>query len=405
MNAESFPHNPDSSERTKTSPAGHPQKGTGEADCTGHKIFINGRFLAALPAGVHRVAEEMVIAVDRLLVSDPALAAAFDLTLAIPGNIRRHPKLDQVHSQPMGQLTQIFWEQLDLPRLTLGGLCVSLCNVGPLARRDAITMMHDAQVFSMPASYSPAFRLWYRFAQPLIGRRHKRILTVSEFSKSELVHYGIAPAEKITVIPNGSDHILRIPPDHTATARLELQGTPYILALANVQYHKNIRILLETFADPALQHTTLALFGSATKTDFESMGHKVPANVRFLGRISDAELAGLMLGAVGFACPSVTEGFGLPPLEAMQLGCPVIAAPCGALPEVCGDAALFADPHDAAAWADQISRLAANEAIRNEMRTKGSRQAEKFTWDRSARRLLRTIADVQNMSVPTELLS
>ncbi len=368
------------------------------------RAYFNGRFLTASPAGVHRVAEELIVAVDSLLSAEPALAAAFDLTLATPKDIRRQPKLDLVHSKTGGRLSGVFWEQFDLPRLTSGGLCVSLCNAGPLVRRNAMTMLHDAQVYSMPASYSFAFRTWYKITHPLIGRHHKHILTVSAFSKSELVRYGVAPAEKISVIPNGCDHILRIIPDDTTIGRYALQNKPYVLSLANTQFHKNIRVLLEAFADPALKHTTLALFGGATAADFQAIGYGVPENVLFLGRISDAEMVALMQGAVAFACPSLTEGFGLPPLEAMLLGCPSIVAPCGALPEVCGDAALIADPHDATAWTEQISRLVKDEAMRDDIRAKGLHQAGKFTWDRAARRLLRTIAEVENIPVPKELL-
>lgn len=368
------------------------------------KTYFNGRFLAASPAGVHRVAEELIVAVDSLLCAEPALAAAFDLILATPTNIRRQPGLDHVHGRTVGRLSGILWEQFDLSRLTSDGLCVSLCNTGPLARRNAMTMLHDAQVYSMPASYSFAFRTWYKIIQPLIGHRHKRILTVSDFSKSELVRYGVAPAEKISVIPNGCDHILRIRPDDTAIARLGLANKTYILALANTQHHKNIRILLEAFANPVLKHTTLALFGGATAADFEALGYKAPDNAVFLGKIPDAELVGLMQGATAFACPSLTEGFGLPPLEAMLLGCPAIVAPCGALPEVCADAALTADPYDADAWVRQISCLMTDHCLREEMRDRGKIQAGQFTWRRAAHQLLKTIAEVENMLAAKELL-
>ncbi len=375
-----------------------------EHECPPRKTYFNGRFLAASPAGVHRVAEELIIAVDSLLSEKPALGAAFDLTLVTPRNIRRQPKLDRVHDTTVGRLSGVLWEQFDLPRLTSSALCISLCNTGPLARRNAMTMLHDAQVYSMPASYSFAFRLWYKITQPLIGHRHKHILTVSDFSKSELVRYDVAPAEKISVIPNGCDHILRIRPDDAAITRLGLQNRTYVLALANIQFHKNIRILLKAFADPVLKHTTLALFGGATAADFEAIGHKPPDNVVFLGRISDAELVGLMQGATAFACPSLTEGFGLPPLEAMLLGCPAIVAPCGALPEVCADAALNADPHDAKAWATQISRLMTDDTLRAEMCARGKIQAGQFTWRRAARQLLQTIAEVENILAPEGLL-
>jgi glycosyltransferase involved in cell wall biosynthesis len=367
------------------------------------KIYFNGRFLTAVPAGVHRVAEEMIVAVDKLLSEEPALAAAFDLTLVTPRKTRRMPKLGLVKSKTGGRFSGVLWEQFDLPRLTADGLCVGFCNAGPLVRRNAMTMLHDTQVYSMPASYSFAFRLWYKMTLPLIGHRHKHILTGTAAAKSELVHYGVAPAGKISIIPHGCDHILRITPDDTAIARLGLQSQPYVLSLANTQFHKNIGILLKAFADPVLKHTTLALFGGATAADFEAIGHKVPGNVVFLGRISDAELVGLMKEATAYACPSLTEGFGLPPLEAMLLGCPAIVA-CDALLEVCAGAALTADPHDPTAWVRQISDLMIDDTLRNDMRAKGKIQAGKYTWQRAARQLLQTVAEVENIPVPKELL-
>lgn len=367
------------------------------------KIYFNGRFLTAVPSGVHRVAQEMIVAVDKLLIEDPALAAAFDLTLVTPPKVRHRPALAKVRSKIGGRLKGVLWEQFDLPRLTADGLCVGFCNAGPLIRRNAMTMLHDTQVYSMPASYSLAFRLWYKIALPVIGHHHKHILTGAAAAKSDLVRYGVAPAGKISIIPHGCDHILRITPDETAVARLGLDSRSYVLSLANTQFHKNIGILLKAFADPALKQATLALFGGASAADFEAAGHTVPENVVFLGRISDPELVGLMKGATAYACPSLTEGFGLPPLEAMLQGCPAIVS-CDSLLEVCEDAALVADPHDPAAWAAQISRLMTDEDLRNDMRVRGKVQAGKYTWQRAARRLLRMIAEVENMPVPEALL-
>ena len=367
------------------------------------KIYFNGRFLTAVPAGVHRVAQEMIVAVDKLLAEEPALSAAFDLTLVTPQKVRHRPKLDKVQSRIGGRLKGVLWEQFDLPRLTADGLCVGFCNAGPLIRQNAVTMLHDTQVYSMPASYSFAFRLWYKFALPLIGHRHKHILTGAATARSDLVRYGVAPSKKISIIPHGCDHILRITADEAAVARFGLDSRPYVLSLANTQFHKNIGILLKAFADPILKQATLALFGGASAADFEAAGHTVPDNVVFLGRISDPELVGLMKGATAYACPSLTEGFGLPPLEAMLQGCPAIVS-CDSLLEVCEDAALVADPHDPATWAAQISRLMTDEDLKNDMRTRGKVQAGKYTWRRAAQRLLRTIAEVENMAVPEALL-
>ena len=145
---------------------------------------------------------------------------------------------------------------------------------------------------------------------------------------------------------------------------------------------------LKAFQSQALSDTTLALFGSAKREDFERQGHTVPFNVKFLGFVSDEELSGLLQQAIALAFPSITEGFGLPPLEAMALGCPTVVAPCGALPEVCGDASLWAHPRQPDEWVRHIVQLRDDGVLRAEMKCRGLAQAALFSWDRAARRLL-----------------
>lgn len=363
-------------------------------------IVFNGKFLTAAPTGVHRVAEELILATDRLLAAsrgkDGSPSASLspgapEAVVLAPAHAARTLPLAATALRRSrflsGLARDILWEQVSLPFAARKGVLLSLCNLGPVLHPHAITMIHDAQVHLTPQSYSRGFRLWYRFLQPLIGRTNRRILAVSHYSREQLVRHGIAPADKITVIHNGCDHILACRPDHGAPAAHGLTRGRYVLALANTQAHKNIPILLDAFADPRLADLTLVLFGSASRADFERLGASVPANVHFTGRIDDDALAGLMTHAAAFACPSTTEGFGLPPLEAMMLGCPAIIAPCGALPEVCGDAALTADPHDAAAWVHQIRALTDDPALAARMKTIGRARAETFTWDKAARKL------------------
>lgn len=364
-------------------------------------IMFNGKFLTAAPTGVHRVAEELILAMDRLLAAngtDAGTTGTADAPAALvlaPAEATRTLPLAVTPLRRTrflsGIARDILWEQLSLPWAARKGVLVSLCNLGPVLHPHAITMIHDAQVHLTPQSYSRGFRLWYRFLQPLLGRANRQILAVSHYSKEQLVRHGVAKAERITVIHNGCDHILATPPDHGAPAAHGLAPGRYVLALANTQAHKNIPLLLKAFADPRLADLTLVLFGAATRADFERLGASVPANVHFTGRIDDAALAGLMVHAAAFACPSTTEGFGLPPLEAMMLGCPAIVAPCGALPEVCADAALTADPHDAGAWVAQIRALADDADLAARMRRAGKRRAETFTWDSAAQKLAKVL--------------
>jgi glycosyltransferase involved in cell wall biosynthesis len=342
----------------------------------------------------------MLVALDTLLANNPALATAMPCRVIVPGGQDADLRLSRIRVEgdrwgstgPLpDRLNGLLWEQLVLPRRARGDTLISLCNIGPVVHRDAFTMVHDAQVYSAPDSYSRAFRTWYRLVLPRLGKRNRALLTVSQYSRKQLDQFGVAAAAHIIVIHNGVDHVLRLVPEPTKVERAGLAGKRYIVALANSQPHKNIAMLLKAFQSPALNEVTLALFGPAKREDFESQGHAVPANVRFLGFISDEQLAGLLREAVALAFPSTTEGFGLPPLEAMLLGCPAIAAPCGALPEVCGDAVLWADPHDAAQWAQQIVRMCEDDDLREDMRSRGRAHAAQFTWDRAARRLLETV--------------
>jgi glycosyltransferase involved in cell wall biosynthesis len=352
----------------------------------GRSFVINGKFLGARPTGVQRVAAELVRALDRALAAGEG-GAGWQGELLVPPGVAVALPLQRIAVRSVGRLSGTLWEQLDLPRFVNRRLLLNFCNFGPLAVANAVTMIHDAQTFSTPESYSVAFRQWYRFAQPILGRRNRRILTVSEFSRREIAHYGVAPADRVDVVHNGVDHVDAIEADPTAAARLAAPGRPFVLALANTQAHKNLRVLLAAFADRRLAGIDLLLFGAATAAALEAVhGGPLPANVRPLGILGDDELKGLMQAALGLACPSRTEGFGLPPLEAMSVGCPTVVAPCGALPEVCGAAALYADPDDPDAWAAAIAALQ-HPATRPAAAVLRQRAAS-FRWDASARRLL-----------------
>lgn len=367
------------------------------------RLVINGKFLQPSTAhsGVYRVAKELLVALDKVLADNEKLAMVLRCRVLVPGNqdIGLHlskirvekNELQRERSPLMRRLTGVLWEQIVLPRRAKGETLLSLCNIGPILHRDAFTMVHDAQVYTSPQSYSRVFRTWYRFVLPLLGRRNRGLLTVSHYSKQQLGEFGVAVAQNISVIHNGCDHVLRLVPDSTAVESAGLAGVPYVLALANQQRHKNIQVLLKAFQSPALRDVTLGLFGPATREDFETLGCRVPPNVKFLGFVGDQQLAGLLQHAVALAFPSTTEGFGLPPLEAMALGCPTIVAPCGALPEICGDAVLWAEPDDPAQWTQQIVRLCQDKELRAKMRRQGQSHAAEFTWERAAYQLLESV--------------
>ncbi len=256
-------------------------------------------------------------------------------------------------------------------------------------------MFHDAQVWTTPESYSWAFRQFYRQVQPKVGASARRILTVSHFSAQQLAQFGMAPAERIRVIHNGIDHAGAASGDGAILAKLGLEPGNYVLALSNVQVHKNIGVLLRAFEGGACAPLKLVLFGGAAAADFVAAGSPVGPDVVFAGRVSDTELSALMAAALCFAMPSTTEGFGLPPLEAMSQGCPAVIAPCGALPEVCEGAALEASADDPQAWIDAFTRLRDQPDLRARMIEAGLTQAERFTWDNAGDALMQVLREVR----------
>jgi glycosyltransferase involved in cell wall biosynthesis len=351
-------------------------------------VVVNGKFLTVESTGVHRVAAELIRHAHTLLTEDAELSSKLDLEVWVPRTGAERARQLGVPFKVVGPLDGIPWEQITLPARANGRLILSLCNVGPMAARNAMTMFHDAQVHSTPQSYSPSFRHWYKFHQPIAGRRHRRILTVSDFSRDQLAHYGLAASDRTGVILNGVDHVLEIAPDERILDRLGVQQGRYVVGLANVQQHKNVGLLLKAFADPRLADLDLVLFGTAGASEFRAAGHVLPDRVRFAGRVSDGELRALYGAALCIAFPSTTEGFGLPPLEAMTMGCPAIVAPAGALPQTCGRAAVYADPSSVEDWIVAIRRIADDGRYREELRAGSRVWASGFTWRNAATRLV-----------------
>ncbi|HEY3695990.1 glycosyltransferase family 1 protein [Phenylobacterium sp.] len=357
------------------------------------KIVLNGRFLCARQTGVQRVAANLTLGLDRLLAGGGATDAGWEV--CAPRGRKRDLSLSALRLRDDSLLTGQAWEQFELPFATGSAGLVNLCNVGPLGSRSALTMIHDAQVYLAPSSYSAAFVRWYRLALPRLAAQSRLVLTVSEFSKRMLVRFGVAAADRIRVAPNGADHMLEVRAEPAILARLGLEGASYVFAFGNLQPHKNLDLLLKAFADPRLGDLRLVVSGELDAPAIARVFGLAPgANVQLAGRCSDGEIRALLEGAACLAFPSSTEGFGLPPLEAMILGCPAVVAPAGALPEVCGQAATYAPLEDVGAWVEAIAGVAGDDSGRAARREQAKAHAQAFTWRRSAERLRGLIEEV-----------
>ena len=268
----------------------------------------------------------------------------------------------------------------------------------PLTPCRSVVTIHDCIHLRFP-QYLPN-RLGYAYARSsmwVATHRSARILTVSEASKRDILRYFRVPDSKIAVIYNAIDERFHEEPpaDEVMRVRERYQlNDPFVLYAGNIKPHKNLERLIEAFhviRRGDLEHVKLLIIGDEI-SKYATLRrtvhrYKLHKHVRFFGFVPDATLAILYRLARVFVFPSLYEGFGLPPLEAMASGTPVITSNVSSLPEVVGDAAMLIDPYDADAIAGAMRRVMADDRLREDMRERGLARAREFSWERSIRRV------------------
>ena len=348
------------------------------------KIIVNGRFLGGGATAVNAVADDLTSALVDLVNTGKT---NWSVEVAVPQPAADLAREKSWPLRVVGRRSGILWEQTEFARLRHEGVLTGFFNTVPLWGTGYVTMLHDAHVFTTPQSYGRATRLWRQILSRRAGATENRLLTVSEYSRESLLRLKIGTLETIGVVPNGLGKVGFVEADHAATRHLGLQA-PFVLAPSSLLPHKNLRVLLKAFEDNALSAFTLVLYGKAGRSDYQAAGLNVPENVVFTGFVTDAALASLYLSSLCLCVPSTEEGFGLPALEGMARGVPTIVAPCGALPEVVGDAGLFANPTDSAEWVAAIRSLHDDPALRAQLVEKGRQRATSFTWRAAAQRVI-----------------
>lgn len=268
-----------------------------------------------------------------------------------------------------------------------------------------VVTIHDIIHLKFPRHLSPAARAYAAVMLRLATRRARRIITVSQHSKRDIVEaLGVAP-EKVAVIPNGiaADTVRVDDPAALAALRARLGwGGPFLLNVSNVRMrHKNLPLLVEAFGTllrGAHAGLRLVIAGGAPTPELQALlARRLGARagqVLFPGYLTRAELLACYSAAEVFVWPSLYEGFGLPPVEAMACGTPVVSSDASAMPEVLGDAPLYASPHDAGALADAVRRLLDDPAARAERVTKGRAQAARYDWRAHARATLAVYREI-----------
>jgi glycosyltransferase involved in cell wall biosynthesis len=268
----------------------------------------------------------------------------------------------------------------------------------PLTPCKSIVTIHDCIHLRFP-QYLPN-RLAYAYARSSLWfatHRSNRVLTVSEASKRDILRYFRVPERKIDVIYNAIDERFGEPPPAEEIERVRDRyqlNAPYVLYAGNIKPHKNLERLIEAFHTLRrgdLEHVKMLIIGDEI-SKYATLRravhkYKLHKHVRFFGFVPDQTLAVFYRLARAFVFPSLYEGFGLPPLEAMASGTPVITSNLSSLPEVVGDAALLIDPYDPDAIADAMRRVLLDSDLRDDLRQRGLRRVAEFSWDRSVRRV------------------
>ena len=341
------------------------------------KIVINGRFLTQQITGVQRVAHELVREMDNLIKEK-----SIEVVVLAPKNIIFENLYKNIKIKKVGFLKGQLWEQLELPFYTLKekGILLNLCNTAPIINT-GIVDIHDISFRVNPQFFSKKFSWYYRVLIWILVRTSKKIITVSEFSKQEIIKYYKVPKEKIEVIYNSWEHILRIEEDITILKRFNLEKKNFYLGVSSIAPNKNFKYIVELAK--LYPEKRFVIVGKKNLKVFGKLGIENLENIVWCGYVSDEELKALYMTCKGFIYPSFYEGFGLPPLEAMGCGCEeVYVSNTSCLPEIFEDSVVYLNPY-------KVEKILKNSLERKEKEM----ILNKYIWEKSVKFLLKTVEE------------
>lgn len=355
-------------------------------EANGLMLYINGKFLAQRTTGVQRFALGLLLALDQSLARKPG---GRHVVLLTPPGVALVPGLQVIEQRACGRSGRLltWWEQFELPFHCRHGKLLCLSGSAPLLARRCIPTIHDAAIYLHPAAYSRKFVAWYRLLFSRMARQAPLVITVSDNSAGELS--GFLPGTRFRVVHNAAEHITEFPADPSVLRTHGLRPRGYILAVGSLNPTKNFAALLAAYRAAGFgKEMPLVIAGGLNS---EVFSRHVPGaacdSIVWAGPVTDPQLRALYENAGVFAFPSLYEGFGIPPLEAMKCGCPVVVSNAASIPEVCGDAALYFAPREPAALGAALARVLRDDALRQELVEKGRERSRLFSWEQSGEQL------------------
>jgi glycosyltransferase involved in cell wall biosynthesis len=300
-------------------------------------------------------------------------------------------------TRQVGRLQGHLWEQLELGRFAnrTGNVLWSPSNVGPIIARRHVVTIHDLSAIQFPEWVSRSFHTWYSFLLPRLATSARHIITVSDYSKASIVRAFGVPEEKVSVIHLAADPKFTAAEQIDITLLKERYDLPenFILTLGSLEPRKNLsRLVLAWLKLDRASRLPLVIAGGLGDKqvfgDYDAEFLHRHEDVLLTGHVLEEDLPVLYSAATLFVYISLLEGFGLPPLEAMSCGTPVITSRTSSLPEVVGDAAITVDPEDTEAIAETMERMLCDGVLSTKMRKRGLERAKLFSWDKTTEQVL-----------------
>lgn len=350
-------------------------------------VVINARFLTQNVTGVQRFAIEICKILKNKF--------AKDIIFLTPKNIIQKEVAKELGAHIIGDNCGHIWEQIDLPLyLKKHGnpLLINFCNTAPLFYKNKIITIHDVGFETYPKTYSKKFLYFYKWLIPRIIKSSKKVITVSNFSKDEIIRFYGTAKDKIEVVYNAVGSNFKHKVDKN------LGNRNYFLAVSSLNYRKNLPLVLEAFEVFSERHSNYELYiiGDVDSKSFNSLNldrYKRIRGIELLGRLSDEQLIEYYSNAIAFIYPSFYEGFGIPPLEAQCCDCPSIVSNTSCLKEVFSESVLYCDPQESSSLVSQMMAITET-AYRNRLIDLGKVNRRKYNWSDSAEKIFNIIKTI-----------
>jgi len=354
-------------------------------------LYINGRPFEYNFTGVTRYTYAVLSHLDELLKKGeyPDL----DVVLLTSEKNQYPLESQKIEVRQIGTHHGHLWEQFDLLRYTKHHFLLSLHALGTCFKKEQVLVMHDAKASHKGAlDQGELSRYFHLLLNLILAKRVPRIIAISDFARKDIERgYHVSP-NKIEIVHSGIEPVDSSSGEQMdVTERFHLHPKKYVLSVGGGRTKNNV---LTAKAVDSLQDDDLefVLAGDAIPEVRDEL--KQYKGTRLLGRVSNEELAALYKSAFCYAFPSLSEGWGMPPLEAMEYGCPVIASRCDSIPEVCGDGAIYLDnPHDSNEMAKKIDNLRHDKDLYTEMIQKGYQNIRRFDWNKTTRKIMEATLD------------